>query len=195
MTCRLTFCMSTFWLNSGGNLVARKSFWSTVVAILQARRSRGSFSHCWRGLGVRRIRNTRLRSRTQVTSLIERGAHGPLAHQNSAGRPVINLPYFCELCQGGPSGALFKLITNVSIPRVPKVYILSGRLSTARRSIINTTAYLVQPSHTLLTGSSSEQPFTLLSGHWDFPRNEEDLTHPDVTGQTINCSTVPIHHV
>lgn len=34
MTWRLTFCMSTFWLNSGGNFVARKSFWSTVAAMV-----------------------------------------------------------------------------------------------------------------------------------------------------------------
>ena len=33
MTCRLTFCMSTFWLNSGGNLVARRSLESTVAAM------------------------------------------------------------------------------------------------------------------------------------------------------------------
>lgn len=37
MTWRLTFCMSTFWLNSGGNLVARKSFWSTVAAMFAQR--------------------------------------------------------------------------------------------------------------------------------------------------------------
>jgi hypothetical protein len=29
----LTFCMSTFWLNSGGNLVLLRSFASTPVAI------------------------------------------------------------------------------------------------------------------------------------------------------------------
>lgn len=34
MTCRLTFCMSTFWLNSGGNLVLLSSFASTPVAMV-----------------------------------------------------------------------------------------------------------------------------------------------------------------
>lgn len=34
MTCRLTLVMSTFWLNSGGNLVLLRSFASTPVAIL-----------------------------------------------------------------------------------------------------------------------------------------------------------------
>lgn len=34
MTCRLTFCMSTFWLNSGGNLVLFKSLASTPVAMV-----------------------------------------------------------------------------------------------------------------------------------------------------------------
>lgn len=33
MTCRLTFCMSTFWLNSGGNLVLLRSLASTPVAM------------------------------------------------------------------------------------------------------------------------------------------------------------------
>ena len=33
MTCTLTFCMSTFWLNSGGNLVLLRSFASTPVAM------------------------------------------------------------------------------------------------------------------------------------------------------------------
>lgn len=40
MTWRLTFCISTFWLNSGGNLVARKSFWSTVAAMFAQGRTR-----------------------------------------------------------------------------------------------------------------------------------------------------------
>ena len=34
MTSTLTFFMSTFWLNSGGNLVCRSSFASTLAAIL-----------------------------------------------------------------------------------------------------------------------------------------------------------------
>jgi hypothetical protein len=33
ITSTLTFCMSTFWLNSGGNLVDFSSFWSTEVAM------------------------------------------------------------------------------------------------------------------------------------------------------------------
>ena len=33
MTCTLTFCMSTFWLNSGGNLVLLSNFASTPVAM------------------------------------------------------------------------------------------------------------------------------------------------------------------
>ena len=34
MTSIFTFCMSTFWLNSSGNLVCARSFWSTEAAIL-----------------------------------------------------------------------------------------------------------------------------------------------------------------
>ena len=34
MTSTLTFSMSTFWLNSGGNFVRFRSFWSTVWAML-----------------------------------------------------------------------------------------------------------------------------------------------------------------
>lgn len=34
MTCRLTFCMSTFRLNSGGNLVLLRSLASTPVAMI-----------------------------------------------------------------------------------------------------------------------------------------------------------------
>lgn len=34
MTCRLTLVMSTFWLNSGGNLVLLRSFASTPVAMM-----------------------------------------------------------------------------------------------------------------------------------------------------------------
>lgn len=34
MTCRLTFCMSTFWLNSAGNLVLLRSLASTPVAMV-----------------------------------------------------------------------------------------------------------------------------------------------------------------
>lgn len=34
MTCRFTLVMSTFWLNSGGNLVLLSSFASTPEAIL-----------------------------------------------------------------------------------------------------------------------------------------------------------------
>jgi len=50
MTCTLTFCISTFWLNSGGNLVLLSSFASTPVAMVAvvfqafartARRGRG----------------------------------------------------------------------------------------------------------------------------------------------------------
>ena len=37
MTCRLTFCMSTFWLNSGGNFVLLRSFASTPVAMVANR--------------------------------------------------------------------------------------------------------------------------------------------------------------
>ena len=36
ITSKLTLFMSTFWLNSGGNLVALKSFWSTVAAMVVA---------------------------------------------------------------------------------------------------------------------------------------------------------------
>jgi hypothetical protein len=34
ITSMFTFCISTFWLNSGGNLVCARSFWSTELAIL-----------------------------------------------------------------------------------------------------------------------------------------------------------------
>lgn len=34
MTCRLTLVMSTFWLNSGGNLVLLRSLASTPVAMM-----------------------------------------------------------------------------------------------------------------------------------------------------------------
>jgi hypothetical protein len=34
MTWVLTFCMSTFWLNSGGNLVDFKSRWSVLDAMM-----------------------------------------------------------------------------------------------------------------------------------------------------------------
>lgn len=34
MTSTLTFCISTFWLNSGGNFVCFNSFWSTVSAMV-----------------------------------------------------------------------------------------------------------------------------------------------------------------
>lgn len=37
ITCRLTFCMSTFWLNSGGNFVLLRSFASTPVAMAARR--------------------------------------------------------------------------------------------------------------------------------------------------------------
>ena len=37
MTCRLTFCISTFWLNSGGNFVLLRSFASTPVAMVANR--------------------------------------------------------------------------------------------------------------------------------------------------------------
>jgi hypothetical protein len=36
MTSTLTFCISTFWLNSGGNFVVLRSFASTLVAIVSA---------------------------------------------------------------------------------------------------------------------------------------------------------------
>ncbi len=36
ITCTLTFCISTFWLNSGGNLVLLSSFASTPVAMVAA---------------------------------------------------------------------------------------------------------------------------------------------------------------
>lgn len=36
MRSTLTFSISTFWLNSGGNLVARRRFWSTLRAIVLA---------------------------------------------------------------------------------------------------------------------------------------------------------------
>jgi hypothetical protein len=36
MTCTFTFCMSTFWLNSGGNFVDFKSRASTPEAMAEA---------------------------------------------------------------------------------------------------------------------------------------------------------------
>lgn len=52
MTCRLTFCISTFWLNSGGNLVLFKSLASTPVAMVS---NNCTFLWVWRENVVRKM--------------------------------------------------------------------------------------------------------------------------------------------
>jgi hypothetical protein len=42
ITSTLTFCMSTFWLNSGGNFVDFNNFASTLLAIVTALRTRSA---------------------------------------------------------------------------------------------------------------------------------------------------------
>ena len=49
MTSTLTFCISTFWLNSGGNLVDLRSFASTVEAMPL---SKYLTMHFWKDVGI-----------------------------------------------------------------------------------------------------------------------------------------------
>lgn len=48
MTCRLTLVMSTFWLNSGGNLVLLRSLASTPVAMMGRMLDMGCRLRCGR---------------------------------------------------------------------------------------------------------------------------------------------------
>lgn len=104
MTGMLILVVSTFWLNSGGNFVVRKSFWSTFVVIrfmiLWPVLNLTWFTGSVRGIGNGFYREQQLfwmmATAASWESLFD-AAHGPLALLPYS-KPPCSLPAYTSRC-------------------------------------------------------------------------------------------------